>query len=1127
MKLSVFLLLAGALVVTWPLLATPPIAAAQPGSSVQNSDTGGQPIGRAGNAATAGSLLASPAALSSPQAPGVPPPNVPAPRSVTARAAAASMRRSIVNRRPHAAALSDGPPASTAPVQYTTGQAARLVIGQPRFSAQRGVDVTTTGTAPNTTTTITYETLQTLIGSAQGVAYANGTLIVADANRMGATPDNNRVLIYNNIGSWLPGPHDDVLQNGTPCPLCFGAGSATPPPTNGPAWPGASVVLGQPDFVSNNPNQQATATYPPPPITASQMSNPVGVAYNGQMLAVADSVNNRVLVWKSLPTSNDQPADFVVGQPNFTTFTPGQSGQYGYPFGHCSATALRSPTAVFLDSANGLWVADAGNDRVLYYGPITGNGQAATLVLGQANFDIDSQSIYTPKTTASSLLAPSSVSSDGIHLFVADNFQNRVLIWITIPTTSNQAADVVLGQADFVSNLANTFSTTVDAKGTTIEHSALCASDGADITDEPGTSIPLYPAMCAATLSSPTGVLSDGTRLYVADGGNDRVLVWNTIPTVNAVPADVVLGQITDEVDLSSDSAYPEKVGGTDTFKTPGGLAWDGANLYVVDIFNRRVVVYTPGDFTLPQNAVLSAASAHTYATASVSVGGTIEAGEILTVTIGNQNNVDSTGTEITVNYNYTVLSTDTLGTVAVGIAAAINSSNSGAGDPYVYATPDPAADLVILTARAPDLDGNAVTLAESVSPTTDTVGLTVSGANLTGGSDATLLAPYELVRIKGITGQILVPGLVNSVTPVNPAGAQLAPPIAPPPVQPLNQPLPQKLAGVEAYVDGILCPLVVVDGYYVVAQLPIELSEALEPDTTPPSPNSTINVTDTLRFPRTGSAVLRVANPDGTVLTSTAVALPVIQQSPTLFYDPTMEPNPGLAYHYSSQATATVSVDGTITGGDQAIVTIRDRPYTYIVSETDTTATVRDALISIINASDPEVHAFPAGAFQRIRLQAKVPGPAGDGIPISTSVNTGATVIITAFNTTLCCANVAGAPITLDNPALPGETITVYGTGLGILTAGDQQLMLDGQPFEGSQYNNVTFDGFVAGMIGGLTANVLFSGLKPGYVGLYELDLELNTSTPTDPQTPMTISQIYQVSNIVTIPVANPTPLD
>jgi hypothetical protein len=43
--------------------------------------------------------------------------------------------------------------------------------------------------------------------------------------------------------------------------------------------------------------------------------------------------------------------------------------------------------------------------------------------------------------------------------------------------------------------------------------------------------------------------------------------------------------------------------------------------------------------------------------------------------------------------------------------------------------------------------------------------------------------------------------------------------------------------------------------------------------------------------------------------------------------------------------------------------------------------------------------------------------------------------------------------------------------------------------------------------------------------VGLYELDLELNTSLPTDPQTTLTISQLYQVSNIVTIPVVAPAP--
>ena len=1089
-----------------PIPVSGPAAGSTPSNVLSNSPAQAASV----NAPQSSGVAVAPAAASA-----IAPLADSAQRAITAQSATSAVQRSVVNRRKHLA--SDNSPAASAQPQYSTGQAARLVIGQPRFSSQRGQDVVTTGTSPNQVTTVTYETLQTLVGSAQGLDYANGTLIVADANRQGGTPDNNRVLIYNNIQSWLPGPHDAVLQNGTPCPDCFGAGSTTPPPTSGSAWPGASLVLGQPDFVSNNPNQQATIVYPPPAITATQMSNPIGVSYNGQMLAVADSANNRVLVWKSLPTANDQGADWVVGQSDFTTYTPGKYGQYGYPIGHCSATALRSPTAVFLDANNGLWVADTGNDRVLFYGPITGNGQAATLVLGQPDFINDMQSQYLPKTTASSLLAPTSVSSDGTRLFIADSFQNRVLIWDSIPTSSNQAASVVLGQADFVSNVSNTFTVTTDALGTMIEHSVLCPTNGNDTTSETGKSFPTYPGLCSATLSGPMAVISDGTRLYVADAGNDRVLVWNTIPDANTVPADVILGQPNDQVDLSSDSSYPQLVSGTDTFKSPNALAWDGANLYVVDTFNRRISVFTPGDFTLPLNAILSAASAHTYARATIAVGGTVQANAVATVTIGNSTNLDSTGTEITVDYNYTLLTSDTLSSVVTGVVNAINSSNSGVGDPYVYATPDMAADTVILTARSAyaDESGNNVTIATSLNPTTATLTLTASGANLAGGQDASLLAPYELVRITGVAGtngapdQILVPGVENN----------------PPPVQPLNQPLPQQLAGVEFFVDGIQCPLVVVAPTYVVAQLPIQLASALEPDTTPPNANSTINVVDTLRFPRTGSGILRVQNPDGTVDVSTAVAIPVIQQSPTLFYDPTQAPNPGLAYHYSSSATATISVDGTITAGDIATVTIRDRPYNYTVLATDTTATVRDQLIAIIDAHDPEVRAFPAGAFQRIRLQAIVPGPAGNSIPINASAQTGATIIMTAFNSTLCCANVAGAPVTLDNPALPGETISVYGTGLGILTAGDQQLMLNGQPFAGSSYNNVTFDGFVASLVGGLTANVLFSGLKPGYVGLYELDLELNTSLPTDPQTTMTISQIYQVSNIVTIPVVNPSP--
>ena len=51
---------------------------------------------------------------------------------------------------------------------------------------------------------------------------------------------------------------------------------------------------------------------------------------------------------------------------------------------------------------------------------------------------------------------------------------------------------------------------------------------------------------------------------------------------------------------------------------------------------------------------------------------------------------------------------------------------------------------------------------------------------------------------------------------------------------------------------------------------------------------------------------------------------------------------------------------------------------------------TVRDALVKAVN-KDPKVSAYPAGVFTRIRLQARQPGAAGQGITYSASVNSGA----------------------------------------------------------------------------------------------------------------------------------------
>jgi uncharacterized protein (TIGR03437 family) len=322
-----------------------------------------------------------------------------------------------------------------------------------------------------------------------------------------------------------------------------------------------------------------------------------------------------------------------------------------------------------------------------------------------------------------------------------------------------------------------------------------------------------------------------------------------------------------------------------------------------------------------------------------------------------------------------------------------------------------------------------------------------------------------------------------------------------------------------------------------VVAQMPIELAYELQPDTVPPNASSAVNVVDSIRFPRTASGVLRITAPDSSVQVSSAIDIPVIQFNPAIFFDKTQKPIPALPFHTSSYATATCSVDGSITAGDTATITIRDRAYNYVVQETDTVYSIRDAFVAMIHTFDPEVDAWASGVFSRIRLRARVPGPAGNGIPIAVSTLAAGytaasattyaspTLTMSAFNSALCCANFANAPITDDNPAIPGETIGVYATGLGPLDGENRYSMFDGQPYQGSPVNTVNSVGFVAALVGGSGASVLFSGLKPGWVGVYEVDLELNTALATDPQATLTISQLYQISNVVTIPIVNPHP--
>jgi uncharacterized protein (TIGR03437 family) len=931
---------------------------------------------------------------------------------------------------------------------FTTGQAARAVIGQPTFTAQN----------PGSSDTV--------LGGAGGVAYANDTLFVADANRVQASPVNHRVLLFKNLSGQLPTPDAQLTYN-RKCPVCVGT---------------ATLVLGQPDMTTTTQNI---------PATSNGLRSPTAVASDGIHLVVADTDHNRVLIWNSIPVINDQPADVVVGQPNFTSSSlPGDTP---------NAHSLRAPQGVWILNGR-LYIADTGYNRVLIYNHIpTKNGADADLALGVPNLTTFVQPDLTQQTTsasASNLLNPVSVTSDGTHLFVTDLGYNRVLIWNSIPTSSGAAADVVIGQPAMNGSLANnSYSGTAATSATDTtnkETGVLCPSSGSDAAGNP-----TYPPTCNATLSFPRFTLSDGHRLFIADGGNDRVLIFQQIPTQNGASADVVIGQLGGEVNQASDAA--------DSLRTPMSLAWDGTNLFVADAFNRRVTVYSIGANKIPYSGVRNAASMKIFSVGSVAITGSATANDAVAITIGNTatntgTNCGSTSTSTTsstttnttgaanapvgcgTSYTYTVQSSDGLLDVANGLVAAIDAGN---GDPNAFAFVDFATTSVVLTAKTEGVDGNGVSYVTSIS-TKATEVLTAAGSTLTGGGDASQLGPGTLVSVLGS-------GL--SGAPASGISADFSQPT-----------LPTNLAGTQVYINGIPAPLLYVSPTQINAQLPWELV-----DTT------SVN------------AYVRSVMSDGSVTVTTPIAVTVVTQNPGIFTQPgyTRDPKPGEVFHASSSANGAVLVDGTANAGDVATIVIEDRSYSYTVQSTDSLQSVRDALVAAVN-QDPKVYAVSGVAFAvNFQIYARIPGPDGNGIPFSTTTTNSkgsASLVLTATNTALCCANFAGTLVTPDNPAVPGEILLVYATGLGlpVINANVQPLIVTGQKYAvgGPVTQPVNF---VSSLAGGKTANVLSAGLLPGTAGVFEVVLQLNSSMPTDYLTQLYIAQDVYISNIVTIPVVSP----
>jgi hypothetical protein len=285
---------------------------------------------------------------------------------------------------------------------------------------------------------------------------------------------------------------------------------------------------------------------------------------------VGETSNNRILVFNLDANNNliDKTPDFVLGQPNFTTsaLATTQAG-------------LRGPIYLAYDAVNQrLFASQLLNNRISVFdvASIT-NGENAINVLGQTSFTTS-----TAATTQAGLSGPGGVAYDATNnrLFVAEASNRRVVVYDVTTITNGENAINVLGQANFTSSL-------------------------------------LGPTQAILGITYDVAYDAANNRLFVADNGYPRVMVFDVATITNGENAINVLGQ----ANFTSSTAATTQTGMDD----PQGIAYDAINnrLFVAQSFQNRITVYDVASITNGENAinVLGQASFTTATAATTQAG--------------------------------------------------------------------------------------------------------------------------------------------------------------------------------------------------------------------------------------------------------------------------------------------------------------------------------------------------------------------------------------------------------------------------------------------------------------------------------------------------------------------------
>jgi hypothetical protein len=310
--------------------------------------------------------------------------------------------------------------------------------------------------------------------------------------------------------------------------------------------------------------EMTASTNPVSPNLFFQQYTPAQLSVDAQHTIMVDHDFNKIFIWNSLCPGADAPTDVVLGIPQISS-NPLLAITNSQTFG--------AVNSAFSDGVR-LFAVDTDSNRVLIWNSFpTADFQPADIVLGQS--DMNTGIVNANGLSASSLNAPRFAYVANGKLFVSDTGNHRILIWNTIPTTNNAAADVVVGQPDMFQNtfgvseymlcepqnilISNGKLLVADSNNRIVIWNSIPQTNGiaADVVLGQSTMLTNLSSVSSTGLTVPTDMKVDSLgHLFVVDSGSNRIMVWNCIPTVSGAAADAVIGQL----NFDENTQYPDEV---------------------------------------------------------------------------------------------------------------------------------------------------------------------------------------------------------------------------------------------------------------------------------------------------------------------------------------------------------------------------------------------------------------------------------------------------------------------------------------------------------------------------------------------------------------------------------------